>query len=384
MNTGDFIPYGRQTIDEDDIKAVTDVLRSAFLTTGPKVKEFENAIADYVKAKEAVAVSSGTAALHAAMAVAGLGPGDEVLVPSLSFLATANAALYVGAKPVFVDSLADGFNMDPQDAARKITKRTKAIAPVDFAGQPLDKSIYELAKERNLLVIEDAAHALGATQSGRMIGSIADMTIFSFHPVKHITTGEGGMVTCQDPARARQLRQFRHHGIDVDVVQRDTQQRWSYDMTALGYNYRLTDLQCALGISQLKKSERFLERREAIAKAYDAAFADLSFVRLPPRPLGADRHAWHLYIIRLDSAELGFSRDEAFNRLRSRKIGAHVHYRPIHLHPYYCALGWKAGDCPKVEKTFQTMLSLPIYPGMTPEMVDRVIDGIKQLGQVKV
>jgi len=384
MSTKDFIPYGRQTIEEDDIKAVTDVLRSPFLTTGPKVKEFENAVADYVQAKEAVAVSSGTAALHAAMAVAGLGPGDEVLVPSLSFLATANAALYVGAKPVFVDSLADGFNMDPQDAARKITKRTKAIAPVDFAGQPLDEFLYRLAKERGLLIIEDAAHALGARQSGRMVGSIADLTVFSFHPVKHITTGEGGMVTCLNPALARKLRQFRHHGIDVDVVQRDFEQRWSYDMTALGYNYRLTDLQCALGISQLKKIERFLERRESIAREYDTAFADLSFVQLPPRSVGTDRHAWHLYIIRLKTSELGFSRDDAFNRLRRQQIGAHVHYRPIHLHPYYKALGWKPGDCPQIEKTFMAMLSLPIYPGMTPEMVRRVIAAVKELGQVKV
>lgn len=381
----EFIPYGRQSIDEEDIQAVVEVLRSPFLTTGPKVKEFETAFARYVNAPEAVAVSSGTAALHAAMAAAGLGPDDEVLVPTLSFLASANAVLYAGAKPVFVDSMVGGFNLDLEDARRKITSRTKAIVPVHFAGEPVDlTSLHHMAKKHHLLVIEDAAHALGARHAGKMIGSLSDMTIFSFHPVKHITTGEGGMITTPDPILAKRLRQFRHHGINMDVVERDSKQTWSYDMTNLGYNYRLTDMQCALGISQLKKADRFLERREAISAAYDAAFSDLPFITRPPRVRPGDRHAWHLYVVCPDITRIGMSRDDIFNHLRSQGIGAHVHYRPIHLHTYYQRLGWKPGDCPVIEKTFERMLSLPIFPSMTDNMVQRVIDSIKQLSQVKV
>ncbi len=376
----EFIPYSRQLIEEDDIAAVVETLRSPYLTTGPRVKEFEAAVAASVHAKHAVAFSSGTAALHGAMAAAGFGPGDEVLVPTLSFLATANAALYVGAKPVFVDSVKDGFNMDPADARTKVTARTKAIAPVHFAGEPADMSaIQQLAKENNLIVIEDAAHALGAVHRGQMIGSLSPLTIFSFHPVKHITTGEGGLVTTPDAELAHKLRQFRHHGINMAVTERDARQTWSYDMTSLGYNYRLTDIQCALGLSQLKKLERFLQRREAIVASYDAAFKDLPYVKCPPHAPKGGRHGWHLYIIRLDTAKLGMSRDDMFKRLRDQGIGAHVHYRPIHLHSYYRRLGWKPGACPVIEKTFEGMLTLPIFPAMTDEMVGRVIAGVTNL-----
>lgn len=381
----EFIPYGRQSIEEDDIAAVTEVLRSPYLTTGPKVKEFETAFTQHVHAKEAIAVSSGTAGLHAAMSAAGIGPGDEVLVPTLSFLATANAAVYVGAKPVFVDSVKDGFNMDVTDAERKITTKTKAIVPVHFAGQPVDMdAIHALAKKHSLIVIEDAAHALGAEYQGRMIGSLSDLTVFSFHPVKHITTAEGGMVTCADSSMANRLRSFRHHGIDMDVVERDAKQKWYYDMADMGYNYRLSDVHCALGLSQLRKANRFLQSREAIAAQYDKELASLPYVIRPPQAPSDSRHAWHLYVIRLDLGKYGFSRDEVFSRLRAQGIGAHVHYRPIHLHSFYRKRGWKEGDCPHIETTFPAMLSLPIFQGMTEAMIKRVISSIKQLERVKV
>jgi perosamine synthetase len=374
------IPYGRQTIEEDDIQAVVQVLRSPFLTTGPKVKEFEQAIAAYVGTSEGVAFSSGTAGLHGALWAAGIGPGDEVLVPALSFLATANTVLYVGAKPVFVDSEPGGFNIDPLDAARKVTPATKAIIPVHFAGQPVDlHALHALAKKHHLIVIEDAAHALGAAYQGQRIGGLSDMTVFSFHPVKQITTAEGGMVMTGNPAFAKRLRQFRHHGIDVDVVQRDAAQRWHYDMTALGYNYRLSDLQCALGLSQLKRCERFLECREQIAQAYRNAFRDFTFLTQPPLPRSGDRHSWHLYIVKLNVAAIGLSRNDVFKALREREIGAHVHYRPIHLHSYYEKLGYRPGLCPVIEAAFPEMLTLPIFPGMTDPMVQRVIDTLSDV-----
>lgn len=374
------IPYGRQSIDQDDIQAVTETLQSAYLTTGPKVKEFEQALASYVGAQHAVVVSSGTAALHAAYAVLGLGPGDEILVPTMSFLATANAALYVGAKPVFVDSLPNGFVLDLKDARRKITPRTKAIAPVHFAGEPVDlDAVHALAKEFHLKVIEDAAHALGAEYHHKRIGSLSDMTIFSFHPVKHVTTAEGGAITTQDAVLARRLQQFRHHGIDVGVNERDAKQQWRYDMSDLGYNYRLSDIQCALGLSQLKKADRFLARRSEITNTYQKAFSSLSYLRLPNVMTDGNRHAWHLYPIQLDTKALGLSRDDVFVRLRSRGIGVQVHYRPIHLNSYYSRLGSKKGDCPQAETLFENILSLPLFPAMTDEMVQRVISEVKQL-----
>ncbi len=380
MSAGEFIPYSRQTIEDDDIQAVSDVLRSPYLTTGPKVKEFEQTFAKYVGSPQAVAFSSGTAALHAAMFAAGIAPGDEVLVPTMSFAASANAVLYVGAKPIFVDSLPDGFNLDPSDVVTKITPRTKAIVVVHFAGQPVDlETIHRLAREHRLLVIEDAAHALGAEYQGKKIGSLSDMTIFSFHPVKHITTGEGGMVTTANLDFVARLRRFRHHGINVDVIQRDAAQQWSYDMVDLGYNYRLTDIQCALGISQLRKSERFLSERERVARAYKDRFASVDYLTTPPEAPAKGRHSWHLYVVRLDTNKFGTSRDAIFQHLRQRGIGVHVHYRPIHLHPYYRALGWKAGDCPTAERVFERMLSLPIFPSLTEAMIDRVTQAIAKL-----
>jgi len=349
----DFIPYSRQTIEDDDVQAVADVLRSPYLTTGPKVKEFEDRFSAYVETKHSVAFSSGTAALHAAMAVAGIKAGDEVLVPAMSFLATANAALYVGAKPIFVDSIPGGFNLDLNDAERKMTPRTKAIAPVHFAGEPVPmEKVHALAKKYNLMVIEDAAHALGARSQGKAIGGLSEMTIFSFHPVKHITTGEGGMVSTPSESTAKKLRIFRHHGIDMDVSQREAKQTWKYDMMDLGYNYRLSDIHSALGLSQLKKAERFLKLRNEIVSQYDKAFEKLPFVKIPPHARAGDRHVWHLYVIQLDLKALSRTRDDIFDDLRKQGIGVHVLYRPIYWHPYYESLGYKKGLCPQLEKTF--------------------------------
>lgn len=376
----DFLPYSRQTITDDDIQAVIKVLKSPFLTTGPEVKKFEDAFAAYVSNTYAVAVSSGTAALHAAMWAAGIGVGDEVLVPTLSFLATANAVLYVGAKPVFVDCVPDGFNMDPADAAKKVTPRTKAIIPVHFAGQPADLlSIDALAKKHHLKVIEDAAHALGSCHQGSQVGSLSDLTVFSFHPVKHITTGEGGMVTTSDKELAIRLRRFRHHGINLNPAEGDATLPWRYDMQDLGYNYRLSDIHCALGLSQLKKSERFLVQREKIAAQYDERLADAPSWKLPPHAEKGNRHSWHLYILRLNATRFGLSRDQVCAQLRTDGIGAHVHYQPIHLHTYYRRLGWKPGDCPIAEKTSEMMLTLPLFPAMNPKMITRVVHALRAL-----
>jgi len=375
----DFIPYGRQDINEEDINAVVEVLRSPYLTTGPKVAEFEKAVAKKTGAPHAVAVSSGTAALHLAMLAAGIGAGDEVLVPTTSFLASANCILYAGAQPVFVDSVADGFNLDLDDAERKLTKKTRAIIAVDFAGQPLDHDrLRTFAKKHGLLFIEDAAHALGATNQGRPIGSLADMTILSFHPVKLITTGEGGMILTTEASLAKRLRLLRHHGIDVDVQTRDAQHSWMYDMTELGFNYRLSDIQCALGISQLKRLEAFIDRRGEIAEIYNQAFQGNPFLNIPPAGPETDRHAWHLYIVRLRLDRLKISRDGVFKELREEGIGAHVHYRPIHLHPFYQKLGFQPGLCPNAERTFQTILTLPLYPAMRETEIRRVIETVNE------
>lgn len=374
-----FIPYGRQDIDQDDIQAVVDTLQSDFLTTGPKIKEFEQALTRYVQSKDTVVVSSGTAGLHVALMAAGVGPGDEVLVPALSFLATANAVLYVGAKPIFVDSLPCGYNMDPKDAARKINSCTKAIIPVHFAGQPVEvEELQALAKKGNCLMIEDAAHAIGAQSQGRPVGSLSPLTVFSFHPVKHITSGEGGAVAVLDEKFAAKIRRLRHHGIDVGVVERDANKQWSYDMVDLGYNYRLTDFQCALGMSQLKKSEQFLEQREKIVERYHQAFSSHAVWDLPPVAKAGDRHAWHLYILRLKPTIDSSLRDKYFKAMRDKGVGAHVHYQPIYWHSYYQKLGWKKGACPEIEKTFQRMLTIPMFSSMTDEMVERVISAVNE------
>ncbi|HLN59353.1 MAG TPA: aminotransferase class I/II-fold pyridoxal phosphate-dependent enzyme, partial [Thermoanaerobaculia bacterium] len=305
-----WLPYGRQDVHEDDIAAVVEVLRSDWLTTGPAVPAFEKAVAETVGAAEAVAVSSGTAALHAAYAALGLGPGDEVIVPAITFAATSNAALYLGATPVFADVDAKTLLLDPADTERKITPRTRAIVAVDYAGQPCDyDALRALARSHGLLLVADACHSLGAAFRGRPVGALADLTAFSFHPVKTITTGEGGMVTTDDPDRARWMRAFRNHGITTDHRERAESGTVSYDMVLLGYNYRLTDFQAALGMAQLRRLSSVLEQRRRLADIYYRGLSDLAYVR--PLLTAADRtHAHHILVVRLETGRLRQSRDE--------------------------------------------------------------------------
>jgi len=332
-----WLPYARQWVSEEDVAAVAEVLRGEWLTTGPKIREFEEAVAAYVGARYAVAVASGTAALHAACFVAGIGPGDEVITTPLTFAASANCVLYAGAEPVFADvDLATG-NIDPEDVARKVTPRTRAIIPVHLAGHPCDLDrLHAIARRHGLVVIEDAAHALGAEYRGRRIGGLSDLTIFSFHPVKHITTGEGGMVTTNDPELYRRLVAFRNHGIvrEPEYFLEEPHGPWYYEMQHLGYNYRLTDIQAALGLSQLARLEQFLARRREIVVAYNAAFAGLPWLQTPAEPPDG-RSAWHLYMVRLCLERLRVDRATVFRALWAENIGVQVHYIPVYLHPYY-------------------------------------------------
>jgi perosamine synthetase len=374
------LPYGRQSIDESDIQAVVETLRSDWLTTGPKVAEFEEAMAAWVGAKHAVSFTSGTAALHAAAFAAGLRPGDQAITSPLTFAATANCVLYQGAKPVFADILEDTLNLDPERVAAQITARTKVILPVDYAGHPADlDSILQLAERHGLIVIEDACHALGAEYRGHRVGSLAHMTVFSFHPVKHLTTGEGGMVTTDDPVFAETLRRFRNHGISSDARQRQNAGEWHYEMVLLGFNYRLTDIASALGLQQMKKLAANLARRRQIAARYAAAFRDMSGV-LPPQVRDVVNPAWHLYPIRLDLARLSAGRTEVFRALRAENIGVNVHYIPVHRHPYYRdCFGYNGGEYPVAEYAYERLISLPMFHGMTDGDVEDVVRAVAKV-----
>jgi perosamine synthetase len=371
------LPYGRQSIGEDDIEAVVDVLRSDWMTTGPKVAEFEEAFAARVGAKYAVSFSSGTAALHGAAFAAGLKPGDQAITTPLTFAATANCMLYQGATPVFADVSVDTLNLDPEEVAGRITPQTRVVLPVDYAGHPADiDAILELAARHGLIVIEDACHALGAECRGRTPGSIAHMTVFSFHPVKHLATGEGGMVATDRADYAESLRRFRNHGISNDARQRQSAGQWHYEMVLLGYNYRLTDIACALGLSQLKKLEENLSRRREIAAGYAAAFRDLDGVT-PPAMRPQVNPAWHLYPIRLNLEKLTADRVQIFRALRAENIGVNVHYIPVHLHPYYRdRFGYRGGEYPIAENAYERLISLPMFHGMTDQDVEDVIGAV--------
>ncbi len=374
------LPYGRQSIDEADIAAVVEVLRSDWLTTGPKVAQFERALAAVAAVRECVALSSGTAALHAAMFALGVGPGDEVIVPAVTFAASANCVTYLGGTPVFADVDPDALLIDPAVVEAKISGKTRAIVAVDYAGQPCDYDrLLAIAGRHGLALVADACHAIGGSYKGRPIGSLAVLNAFSFHPVKHVTTGEGGAVATDDQALAGRMRMFRNHGISTDFRQRETAGSWEYDMVELGYNYRLTDIQCALGVSQLAKLPRSIARRQAIAAQYDAAFAELPGVR----PLSVRRdcsHAYHLYAVRLELEGLSSDRGQVFRALRAEGIGVNVHYRPVHLHPYYRErFGTKPGDCPVAEAAYARLLSLPMFPGMTDGDVGDVIAAVAKV-----
>lgn len=373
------LPYGRQSVDEADLQAVIEVLKSDWLTTGPKVAEFEEAFATQVGAKYAVAISNGTAALHAAAYAAGLKAGDEAIVPAMTFAASANCVRYQGASVVFADVSCDTLNLDPLYVETSITPRTRAIITVDYAGQPSDiGELVELAERHNLIVIEDAAHALGATYHGQAVGALSHLTTFSLHPVKHITTGEGGMITTDDAELAARMRNFRNHGITSDHRQRETLGSWFYEMDDLGYNYRLTDFQCALGLSQLKKLEGWVCRRREIAARYHAAFQ--TAIEIEPLTTLNDRQSsWHLYVIRLNLETLRAGRAEIFKALRAENIGVNVHYIPVPWHPYYQKLGYKKGLWPVAEKAYEQILSLPIFPTMTDLDVDNVIEAVNKV-----
>jgi UDP-4-amino-4,6-dideoxy-N-acetyl-beta-L-altrosamine transaminase len=373
------LPYGRQVIDDADIDGLVQVLRSDWLTTGPKVNEFEERFAAEVNAKYAIAISNGTAALHAAAFAAQLKPGDEALVTPMTFVASANCVRYQGGKVMFSDVRPDTLNLDVTQLESKITSRTKAVVVVDYTGQPADLAeIKTLARKHNLLVIEDAAHAVGATYHGQKVGSISDLTTFSFHPVKQITTAEGGIITTNDEQLATRLRLFRNHGITSDHRQREKTGSWFYEMVELGYNYRLTDLQCALGISQLKHLSHWLARRREIAARYTQTFKQLAALETPVE-LNDRQPAWHLYVLRFHLDQLRVDRAQIFSALRAENIGVNVHYIPVHWHPYYQKLGYRKGSLPVAESNYERMISLPMWHGMTDVDVQDVIEAVTKV-----
>lgn len=397
-----FLPYGRHHISENDVQAVKEVLQSDFLTTGPVVDRFEQALAGRVGARYCVVFNSGTAALHAAYYAAGVGEADEVITSPITFAATANAALYLGAVPAFADITENSFNIDPVEIEKAVTPRTKVIAPVDMAGipAPLD-AIMEIARGKGIAVVEDACHALGAVYRGRRVGSIVDMTVFSFHPVKHVTTGEGGAVSTDNPDYYEKLKVFRNHGVVRDsslfeVTSDEVIGPWYYEQQELGYNYRLPDLNCALGLSQLSRLDAFLERRRSIVGQYNQAFAENTSLMLPPVPENGSTHnhspgysgpecssdqgkttlpAWHLYILRLAGSNP--LRRKVFEELRQNGIGVQVHYLPVYFHPYYRKLGYKPGLCPRAEDYYQRAFSIPLFPAMADEDVQRVVESVE-------
>lgn len=380
MNKNRMIPYSRQSISKDDVLAVQKSLCSEWLTTGPKVAQFEKIFAEVVGAKYAVAVSSGTAALHAASFVADISPCDEVIVPSMTFVATANCVVYQGGKPVFADVEKDTLLIDPQKIPQLINPRTKAIIAVDYAGQPCDyDKIRKICDKYGLILISDASHALGATYKKRKVGTLSDLTTFSFHPVKHITTGEGGMIVTNNESLAQKMRNFRNHGITTDQKERAKLGTWYYEMKDLGYNFRITDFQCALGLSQLKKLPNWLKRRQEIAKKYNAAFSKMKTIKtltVSPDVF----HAYHLYVILVNSKHNKFLRDEVFHKFRKAGIGVNVHYIPAHLHPFYQKnFHTRQGLCPVAEEAYNQILSLPMYPDMTESEINYVISTTQKI-----
>lgn len=374
------IPYGKQLIEDDDIRAVVETLKSDYLTTGPKVAEFEKALADYVGAKYAVAVSNGTAALHIACLAAGIKEGDEVITTPLTFAASSNCVLFCGGKTVFADIDPKTYNIDPEDIRKKITNRTKAIIPVHLTGQPCDMdAIHKIAKEYGLIVIEDAAHAIGAEYKGKRVGSLSDMTEFSFHPVKHVTMGEGGAVTTNSEELYHKLQLFRTHGITRNAeYMTKNEGGWYYQQLDLGYNYRVTDFQCALGISQLKKLNRSIARRKEIAQIYNEAFKDIDGLVTPYQdPNGSN--SYHLYILQFTKVD----RKVAYDKLQEAGIHVNVHYIPTYTFPYYRTHGYADTCCPNAEKVYEKILSMPMYYGLTDNEIEYIIDNVKRIASGK-
>lgn len=375
-----FLPYGQQWLDEQDIEAVVSVLKGDFITQGPAIAAFEAKVAEYVGAKYAVAFSNGTAALHGACFAAGISKGDEVITTPITFVASSNCVLYQQGTPVFADIDMKTYNIDPEQILSKITDRTKAIIPVDFTGQPAEMDrIGMIARDHNLVVIEDAAHSLGASYVGRRVGTLADMTMFSFHPVKHVTTGEGGMIVTDNEAYYQQLLLFRSHGITKEPAQlTENHGPWYYEMQELGYNYRMTDMQAALGVSQMDKLDRFVERRREIAAIYNEAFSKMAGLVIPKQHPSADS-AWHLYMLRWVPEYFTADRLEIFNALRAENIGVHLHYIPVYKQPYYQQLGYAKDLCPNAEEYYKTAITIPLFPKMSNEDVEDVVRAVDKV-----
>ncbi|MED4954398.1 UDP-4-amino-4,6-dideoxy-N-acetyl-beta-L-altrosamine transaminase [Paenibacillus macerans] len=374
------LPYGQQWLDEQDIEAVVQVLRGDFITQGPAIQAFERKVAEYVGAKYAVAFTNGTAALHGACFAAGIGQGDEVITTPITFLASSNCVLYQGGTPVFADIDMDTYNVDPAEIESKITERTKAIIAVDFTGQPVEiDRISMLAHDRNLVLIQDAAHSLGASYAGRKIGSWADMTMFSFHPVKHVTTGEGGIITTDNERYYERLLLFRSHGMtrEPEKLTR-TDGPWYYEMQELGYNYRMTDMQAALGASQMDKLDDFITRRREIAASYNEFFSKLPGLVVPKQHPTVES-SWHLYVIRWLPEYFAADRRAIFEALRAENIGVNVHYIPVYFQPYYRNLGFQPGLCPNAEEYYNTAITLPLFPKMTDRDVADVLAAVKKV-----
>lgn len=373
-----FLPYAHQQVSDDDVAAVAAALRSDWLTTGPRVPAFETALAGVTGARHAIAFSSGTAALHGAVVAAGLDPGDEAITTPMTFAATANAVLFAGAKPRFADVRPGSLLIDPERIAEAVTARTRALLPVDYAGQPADyEALHKIAADAPhgpLTIIADAAHSLGATRDGRPVGTLADMTVLSFHPAKLLTTGEGGAVLTDDDDRAERLRRFRNHGI---ATERAARTDWTYAMVELGYNYRLTDVGAALGASQLARLEHFLERRRALARRYLEQLADHTYLEVPTIEAGAEP-AWHFMFAQLRLEHLIVDRGAVYRALRAEGIGVNVHYIPVHRHPFYRAR-YPDLSFPVAEAAYERLLTLPLHAGMSDADVDDVVAALDKV-----
>jgi UDP-4-amino-4,6-dideoxy-N-acetyl-beta-L-altrosamine transaminase len=380
-----YLPYGQHWIDDRDIDEVSKILRSEYLTTGPKIKEFEEKLASTVGSKYSVAFSSGTAALHGACFAAGIKPSDEVVTTPLTFAASANCVLYQGGSVVFADVKLDTYNINPEEITRNITSKTKAIIPVDFTGQPVElHEINKIAQDNNLIVIEDGAHALGAEYKGLKIGSLSDMTAFSFHPVKHIAMGEGGAVTTNNIEFYEKLYRFRTHGITRDPkFMAENHGPWYYEQIDLGYNYRITDIQTALGYRQLEKLEKFVKLRRGIIDRYNQAFKDLEGIIIPKQHKDSNS-SWHIYVILLELKKLKADRRQIYEALQAENIGVNVHYIPVYYHPYYKKLGYNKGLCPNTEFLYERLITLPLFPKMSDQDVNDVIEAVnKVIGHYK-
>ncbi len=377
-----FLPFSKPVLGNEEIAEVMDSLRSGWITTGPKVQRFEEAFRTYVGARHAIAISSCTAALHVCYAALGVGPGDEIVTTPFTFSATANMAVVLGAKPVFVDIDRHTLNIDAERLDPAISPRTKAIVPVHFAGQPVDlDAIHAVARRRGVSVVEDAAHAVGAEYKGRRIGTLSTLTCFSFHPIKNITTGEGGMITTDDSALAEVLTQLRFHGLDKDAWRRyEARGNPIPTLVRPGYKYNMMDLQAALGIHQLPRLEGFIHKRATLAARYRSALASIPEILLPESVPYPHRHAWHLFLALLDVERAGISREEFMARLKEENVGTGLHYTAVHLFPWYQEhLGYVRGDFPNAEFASDRIVSLPLWPGMEAPDVDDVVRAIRHV-----